>query len=235
MEQKDRQQETMDRHEAVMLAGMDMLHALRHLEGINPQLSRFLLQDGFGDTVANTIIGYREWALLTLATLMAVGDTGDQLEMYLKVALQNGATDDEILDVVNLACLYVGGPRAVNATRRLTDPLAVLRSERLPATTEMIVHRDDHDTVVWDRHTDGPPILLIHALSLDHRMWRKVYSQLAKVGRVIAYDLRGHGRARRAPRTMSLDHLAADTRLLLDALGIEQADVYGASYGGAVA
>lgn len=53
--------------------------------------------------------------------------------------------------------------------------------------------------------------------------------------RVIAYDLRGHGRARGAPATRDLAHLASGALMLLDKLGIEQADAYSASYGGGIA
>lgn len=70
---------------------------------------------------------------------------------------------------------------------------------------------------------------------MDHNYWRDVYAPLAALGRVIAYDLRGHGRARGAPPPRDLAHLASDAAALLDALGVETADVYGASYGGGVA
>jgi 3-oxoadipate enol-lactonase len=222
-------------HEAVTLVGGDMLQVLQHLDSLDPQLGRFILQDGFGDIFANSIVGYREWALLSLAALMAAGDTGDQLEMYLKAAIQHGAIDDEILDIINLVGLHTGTSRALNASRLLVGYLSTERNKRLPAVTETVVHLGDHDTIVWDNHGDGPPIVLLHALSLDHRMWRDVYPHLAAVGRVITYDLRGHGRARGAPKATSLDQLANDTQMLLDILEIEQADVYGASYGGAIA
>jgi 3-oxoadipate enol-lactonase len=89
--------------------------------------------------------------------------------------------------------------------------------------------------MVWDNGGDSVPILLIHCLCLDRRVWRDVYPQLAAAGRVIAYDIRNHGWARGAPLVRDLDHVAADAVALLDALGIERADVYGASYGGAIA
>jgi 3-oxoadipate enol-lactonase len=78
-------------------------------------------------------------------------------------------------------------------------------------------------------------MLLLHALGLDHRFWRAVYPTLTGLGRVIAYDLRGHGRAQDAPPTMSIEQLAGDASELLDRLGVPQVDVFGASYGGAIA
>jgi 3-oxoadipate enol-lactonase len=93
----------------------------------------------------------------------------------------------------------------------------------------------DHVTAVRDTHTQGVPMLLLHSLGLDHRFWRALYPALASLGRVIAYDIRGHGRAQDAPLTVSVEQLAQDARELLDRLEIPQADVFGSSYGGAIA
>jgi 3-oxoadipate enol-lactonase len=93
----------------------------------------------------------------------------------------------------------------------------------------------DHTTGVWDSGGDGIPMLLVHCLALDKRVWREVYPRLAHVGRTIAYDLRNHGSARGAPLVRDLDHVADDAARLLDELGVERADVFGASYGGAIA
>lgn len=103
------------------------------------------------------------------------------------------------------------------------------------STHSIALTLDDHETAVWDNGAEGVPMLLLHALGLDHRFWRAVYPTLAGLGRVIAYDLRGHGRAADAPLTKSIEHLAEDARKLLDHLELTQVDVYGASYGGAIA
>lgn len=222
------------RHEAVMLAGPDMVDRIDALATVSPQLRRSLLE-GFGGSLANRTISYRDWALLALAVLIAIGDTADQQRVYLDAALRHGATDDEITDVVNLVLAYAGAPRAVNAARALGDRLGALRTARQASTTETVVRLPDHDTLVLDSGGDGVPMLLIHALSMDRRFWREVWQELSGLGRVIAYDIRGHGFARGAPLTIDLDQLAEDAANLLDTLGIPAADVYGASYGGAIA
>jgi 3-oxoadipate enol-lactonase len=222
------------RHEAAAFAP-PLLDALEHLGDQNPQLAHFILDDCVGEVMGNAVLGYREWAMLTLAALVAIGDAGDQLDVYVQAALGQGATEDEVLDVVNLACGYIGAPRAVNATRNLARRLSINRSGLQPFRGEVMVDIGDHETMVLDTGGDGVPILLIHVLGLDHRFWRAVVPQLAQRGRVIAYDLRGHGRARGAPLTTSLEQLGEDARNLLDELGVKVADIYGSSYGGAVA
>jgi 3-oxoadipate enol-lactonase len=219
-------------HEALALAGEDMLKQLSELAEFAPELSRCILQNGFGDATANTTTDLRVQALLTIGMLICMGDSGDQLEVYLNAALKQEATRDEILDVVNLASLYAGAPRAVNGARRMAGRLADI--EPTPASVR-IVRLDDHDTMLWDSGGSGTPILLMHALCMDHRFWKKVFPRLASSARVIAYDIRGHGRARGAPATQSLNQVGDDAARLLDILGIGTADICGASYGGAIA
>ncbi|TGA95337.1 alpha/beta fold hydrolase [Streptomyces sp. MZ04] len=86
-----------------------------------------------------------------------------------------------------------------------------------------------------DAPPSATPLVLVHALGLDRRMWAAVVAQLPPGRRVIAYDLRGHGRAAGAPHATTLHDLAADLAALLDALDIASAEVAGLSMGGAVA
>src|SRR6266566_1479830 len=82
-----------------------------------------------------------------------------------------------------------------------------------------------------------PVMVLIHGFASSTLVWSEVLLRLAGEGfRVIAPDLLGYGysgKPRRGEYT-----IASQARMiigLLDALGIEQANVVGTSYGGAVA
>jgi len=101
-------------------------------------------------------------------------------------------------------------------------------------------HRDvvlsDHTTAITDEGEGEPPIVLLHSLGLDRRMANGIIQPLTSRGRVIAYDLRLHGRATAAStRSFTLSRCAEDLRDLLDSLNIRQAHVAGFSLGGAVA
>jgi 3-oxoadipate enol-lactonase len=100
--------------------------------------------------------------------------------------------------------------------------------------TGTLLRLSDHDTEATIRG-DGPPILAIHAIGLDRRMWDEVALWLATDATVIAYDLRGHGAASGAPPITSIAHLAADAAALLKALDTGPVHVIGLSLGGAVA
>lgn len=83
-----------------------------------------------------------------------------------------------------------------------------------------------------DGDPDGAPLMLVHAGVADARMWEPLLPALTPSYRVVRYDMRGAGRTRSAAGTYSP---ARDLAGLLDALGIAQAHVVGASFGGLVA
>lgn len=64
-------------------------------------------------------MAYRDWALLTLGILTAIGDCADQLDIYIEAAQLRGTTDAERMMVINSASSFVGAPRAVNSMRRI--------------------------------------------------------------------------------------------------------------------
>ena len=80
----------------------------------------------------------------------------------------------------------------------------------------------------------GEAVLLAHAIGCDHRMWDGLRARLAPRYRVLAVDLRGHGRSPVPPRPYTLAGLADDARALLDRLGIARAHWVGLSMGGMV-
>ncbi|KAK5711526.1 hypothetical protein LTR17_018354 [Elasticomyces elasticus] len=138
-----------------------------------------------------------------------MGDCSEQLDVYLDAAFRHGATEQKILSIFNHAA---------------------------SSTTGRMVRVGEHETLIRDSGGPGVPIVLIHALSMDERMFQQLLPRLVDSGyRVLAYDLCGHGSARGAPVTVSLEQLGADLLALLDALNIPVADVAGASDGGAVA
>ncbi|MDQ6798913.1 MAG: alpha/beta fold hydrolase, partial [Actinomycetota bacterium] len=90
------------------------------------------------------------------------------------------------------------------------------------------------------RETDGPgnslPVLLLHGWTASaDTTWFGVYEPLAERHRVVAMDLRGHGRGIRAEEPFSLEACADDAAGLLQLLSTGPAIVVGYSLGGAVA
>jgi pimeloyl-ACP methyl ester carboxylesterase len=80
---------------------------------------------------------------------------------------------------------------------------------------------------------DGLTIVLLHGLTATRRYVVMGSRTLQRAGhRVIAYDARGHGRSTPAPaRAYEYRDLAGDLLAVLDAAGVEQALLAGASMG----
>lgn len=84
----------------------------------------------------------------------------------------------------------------------------------------------------YDEAGAGPAVVLLHAAIGDRRMWDAQFAALAATHRVIRYDRRGFGETADGPGEYA--HYE-DLLALLDARGIEQAALVGASMGGACA
>jgi pimeloyl-ACP methyl ester carboxylesterase len=78
----------------------------------------------------------------------------------------------------------------------------------------------------------GEPLLLIHGWPQHWYEWRGVIQRLAGERRLIAPDLRGFGWSDAPPGPIDPDVFVKDMIALLDALGIERADVAGHDWGG---
>jgi 3-oxoadipate enol-lactonase len=86
-----------------------------------------------------------------------------------------------------------------------------------------------------DGPQDAPPLLLLHSLGTDGRVWQPQAEALAGRFRVLRPDLRGHGLSEVTPGPYTIDGMAADVLAALDALGIDRLPVAGLSIGGMIA
>ena len=71
----------------------------------------------------------------------------------------------------------------------------------------------------YEASGSGEPVVLIHAFSVDRRMWAPQIAALEGRFQVIRYDLRGHGKSA-PPSAPYAPH--EDLRSVLDALGVAE-------------
>jgi pimeloyl-ACP methyl ester carboxylesterase len=94
----------------------------------------------------------------------------------------------------------------------------------------------DGDTLAYETHGDGRPLLLVTGTCLSMPHWPKpVVDALAADYRVIVYDHRGMGASSPTDREISIRSLAGDAAALLDHLEVGGSHVLGWSLGSAVA
>jgi 3-oxoadipate enol-lactonase len=87
---------------------------------------------------------------------------------------------------------------------------------------------------VLHRTGEGPPVLLLHPLGVDHSFWDGVVPALAG-SEVLTYDFPGHGATPAPSQPYTIEDLAEQARGLLTDAGHAQVDVVGVSLGGLVA
>lgn len=97
-----------------------------------------------------------------------------------------------------------------------------------------IVHIGEVD-LYYETHGDGYPFLMINGLGSSVEMWSPFWKRIAEHYKVIIFDNRGVGRSTVPETPYTIPRMAEDAAGLLNALGIPQAFVYGASMGGRIA
>ncbi len=120
-----------------------------------------------------------------------------------------------------------------SAARDLPAPVPPLPLP--PARTVLVPGRGEF--FVRDSGGDGPPVLLVHGWMFPSDLnWLQTYAPLKRAGyRVLAMDLRGHGRGLRSGAPFTLADCADDAAGVLSALRLAPALVVGYSMGGPVA
>ncbi len=81
-----------------------------------PKLAELTDDVLFGDVWARTEISPRDRSLVTVAALIANGNT-EQLAGHLRRAKDNGLTENELAEVIIHLAFYAGWPRAMSAVR----------------------------------------------------------------------------------------------------------------------
>lgn len=81
---------------------------------------------------------------------------------------------------------------------------------------------------------EGFPLILIHGLSDDLRLWEPLIPELSKSYMVVALDLRGHGSSSKPEGPYSIELFSEDIHCILSRLNIKKAHFIGLSIGGAI-
>jgi 3-oxoadipate enol-lactonase len=99
----------------------------------------------------------------------------------------------------------------------------------------MPIIRTKEVQLYYEEMGQGEPLLLLHGLGSSTEDWPMQMEVFSQQYRVIAVDMRGHGRSAKPPGPYSIPMFAADTAAFLQALQIPSAHVLGISLGGMIA
>jgi pimeloyl-ACP methyl ester carboxylesterase len=80
-----------------------------------------------------------------------------------------------------------------------------------------------------------PPLLFVHGWCCDSTFWRRQLPSFRRKHRVVAVDLRGHGRSGKPEQAYTMDLFCQDLEWLIGELGLRRPVIVGHSMGGIVA
>jgi pimeloyl-ACP methyl ester carboxylesterase len=104
------------------------------------------------------------------------------------------------------------------------------------APTDRTVPGDGVSLHARDWGGDGTPVVLLHGLASNARIWDGVAQRLAGAGmRVVALDQRGHGESEQPAGGYDFATVCRDLAAALDALGLRRPVLVGHSWGANVA
>jgi 4-carboxymuconolactone decarboxylase len=84
------------------------------MQEIAPKLADITNNVLFGDIWERTELSKRDRSLITLASLIAMYRS-DQIRVHIRRGLENGLTQEEIVEVITHMAFYAGWPTAANA------------------------------------------------------------------------------------------------------------------------
>jgi 3-oxoadipate enol-lactonase len=90
-------------------------------------------------------------------------------------------------------------------------------------------------TIAYDIAGEGVPLVFIHQVATDRRLWHHQRSIFYPRYRLITVDIMGHGQVAWTPEEFSLEHSAAHVQTLLKRLKAGPAFLIGVSMGAAIA
>lgn len=127
-----------------------------------------------------------------------------------------------------VAGVGVAGRRIRAAQHPDTDPLL-----RAPGdVTHRTVRSSDGAEIHLAERGEGRPLLLLHGVTLQWWIWAAALNLLSDRYRVIAWDMRGHGRSTVGTDGITLEAIADDVAAVLTELDLRDAIVVGHSMGG---
>lgn len=90
------------------------------LAGFAPKLMEVTNDVLFGDIWERPELSKRDRSLITCTALVATGKT-EQMDFHFSRAIENGVTQEELIEMITHLAFYVGWPSAMSAINRVRE------------------------------------------------------------------------------------------------------------------
>jgi 3-oxoadipate enol-lactonase len=208
---------------------------------LNAEFQALFTQWAWHDVWGRPGLDRRTRRLLVLGMTMALA-RWEEFEIHCRAALRGGVPIADVKEALLQGAIYCGVP-AANTAFRITADLCRAEGialEPMPLVDGPRVQR--HHTfsvpqlrVALQGTEHGLPVMLGHALGIDHTMFDALAAELAHDHPVLRHDHRGHGESACPPGPYTLDDLVDDAARLIREWGRGPVIYVGLSMGGMVA
>jgi 4-carboxymuconolactone decarboxylase len=113
------------------LAAIDGLEGARLLEALRaiaPDFADYVVEFPFGDIFSRPGLDLRTRELAAVAALTALGTAPAQLRLHIRGAINVGATEAEVLEVVMQMAVFAGFPAALNGIATAREVFAAIHA-----------------------------------------------------------------------------------------------------------
>ncbi len=90
-------------------------NVIRSLEGIAPDLGKFIVEFAFGDIYTREGLTLQEREMITITSLLTAGGCEPQLEVHINGALNVGIAPQKVIETFIQCIPYTGFPKVLNA------------------------------------------------------------------------------------------------------------------------
>jgi len=110
---------------------------------------------------------------------------------------------------------------------------ALIVAGRAPAAAQPVGDRVEVNgmQMYYEVSGEGEPLVVLHGSYMTIETMGGIIPRLAETHRVYAIEMQGHGRTNDIDRPITYPNLADDVSAFMDAVGLEQADIFGYSMG----
>src|SRR5216683_2375967 len=106
-----------------MSTNKPLIPAYKAIGDFAPKLVELTDEVLFGDVWERPQLSKRDRSLITCAALVATGKT-EQMTFHFPRAIENGVTQDELVELITHLAFYAGWPNAMSAMARAKEMLA---------------------------------------------------------------------------------------------------------------
>ncbi|WP_158552544.1 carboxymuconolactone decarboxylase family protein [Spirosoma telluris] len=108
-----------------------------------PRIDTFLKEHLFADVFDSDVLTYQQRELVTISALAAMPGVESQLQVHLKIGMNTGLTDNQLVDVARLIETFISRTQANSLRKLLAKPIApVIETDMMVRIAELDIASD---------------------------------------------------------------------------------------------